>query len=158
MPPITAILHTHDDRLRVARAIESLRSCDEVLVIDHGSGDDTCDIARRFGARVIAAAGNQASTEPYLREATHDWIFCLQPTESLAESLEASLLEWKLAVHSSDDVYELAIQEEADVGWDSSVRETRLVHRDHKRWIGWKPVPPEHPVALEGCLTRFRTP
>jgi hypothetical protein len=33
MPKITALLHTHNDALRLGRALDSLRPCDEVLVI-----------------------------------------------------------------------------------------------------------------------------
>ncbi len=56
-----------------------------------------------------------ASTAPALRisepntsipahfaRARHEWVFCLLPTETLTESLEASLFEWKL--YSSGDI------------------------------------------------------
>ncbi len=46
MPKISAIIHTHNDAQRIGRALGSLRPCDEVLVIDHSSSDETGKIAR----------------------------------------------------------------------------------------------------------------
>ena len=92
MPRITAILHTHNDALRIAWTVESLRPCDEVLVIDHGSTDETCAWARRFGARVIEAQGENTEAGAFVQPAKNDWICCLHPTESLSESLEASVI------------------------------------------------------------------
>ena len=59
MPPIAAILHTSNDARTLGRALESLRSCDELLVMDHGSSDDTRKIAREYGARVEPASSPQ---------------------------------------------------------------------------------------------------
>jgi len=40
MPKISALLHTHNDALRLGRAPESLRPCDEVLAIEDCSEDE----------------------------------------------------------------------------------------------------------------------
>jgi hypothetical protein len=158
MPSITAILHTHDDELRIARAVESLRPCDEVLVVDHASSDETCRIARAFGARVIAAHASEATAAQALQEARHDWVFCLLPTESVAEGLEASLLEWKLESPPAQAGFGISIREESPEGWVRLPAETRLVHREHARWDGWKPLAIGTHLVLEGYLTRFRLP
>jgi glycosyltransferase involved in cell wall biosynthesis len=50
MPKLTALLHTHNDALRLGRALQSLRPCDQVLVIDENSEDDTEKVARDYGA------------------------------------------------------------------------------------------------------------
>ena len=155
---ITAILHTHNDALRIARAVESLRPCDEVLVIDHASSDETCATARRFGARVIKAQTESFATEIYLQKAEHDWIFCMHPTESVPEGLEASLLEWKLGGHPVLGTFEVAIHEEAVGGWVIRPAETRLVHRKHANWDGSKPLTGTLHSTLEGHLTRLRLP
>ncbi len=158
MPGITAILHTHNDALRIARAVESLRPCDEVLVIDRASSDETCAMARRFGARAIKAQTESFATEIYLQEAEHDWIFCMHPTESVPEGLEASLLEWKLEEHPVLSTFGVAILEETVEGWDQLPAETRLVHRRHAHWDGWKPLTGTVHSTLEGHLTRLRLP
>jgi glycosyltransferase involved in cell wall biosynthesis len=158
MPGITAILHTHNDARRIARAIESLRPCDEVLVVDHGSSDETCTVARRFGAHVIEARGEGSETRAYLPAAQNDWIYCLHPTEALSESLEASVLEWKLEEHPEQSAFGVTTIEETHEGWILRSAETRLAHRKRAHWQGWKPQAMGVPKLLEGHLMRLRLP
>ena len=56
MPKTTALLHTHNDALRLGRALDSLRPCDEVLVIDEGSEDDTARRRNETQRRPAASA------------------------------------------------------------------------------------------------------
>jgi glycosyltransferase involved in cell wall biosynthesis len=158
MTGITAILHTLNDELRIARVIESIRSCDEVLVIDHGSSDETCATARRFGARVLDVQKRPAETHLYLDEAQNNWICCLRPTECLSESLEASLFAWKMQEHNEDSAYGVTQLEETPGGWTVGPAETRLVHRTWATWQGWKPLASEDPNLLEGPIVRLRLP
>jgi len=151
MPRITAILHTRNDGPRIARTIVSLRSCDEVLVMDHGSTDETCAVARRFGARVLTVRTETFETRLFLADASHDWIFCMQPTESLSKGLEASLLEWKLITHAT--TFEVSILEERH-----RREETRLVTRAHIAWDGWRLLTESRPSFLDGHLLRITFP
>src|SRR5258705_12345481 len=96
MPPITAIVHTHNDGLRLGRALESLRPCDEIIVVDHGSTDDSLRVAREYGAS-IRSAGREQATASHAASAHNEWILCVLPSETLTETLEASLYEWKLS-------------------------------------------------------------
>lgn len=154
---VTAILHTYNDALRIARAVESLRCCNEVLVIDHNSSDDTSAVARAFGARVVAGVARGKGFH-WPGEAANDWIFCLQPTETVTETLEASLLEWKLAETQRYTGLAVAILEEGPEGWIPHPPETRLVHRSHTRWDGWTPITEGHVGLLDGSLARLLLP
>ena len=160
MLALTAILHTHNDALRIARAVESLRPCDEVLVIDHASSDETCRVARAFGTRVIVASHDAA--RDYLQDARHDWIFCLSPTESISEGLEASLLEWKLwgesAETSAQTTFAVQIVEETETGWVTHLPEARLGHRLRVAWANGMPAAGGNAPALDGHVLRLRTP
>ena len=51
MPPITG-LQTHNDARHLGRALESLRPCDEILILDRGSTDHTLRVAREYGATI----------------------------------------------------------------------------------------------------------
>lgn len=156
MPKITAILHTKNDEMRLGRALESLRPCDELLVIDHGSGDTTGQIARDYGATVRRASGTTATSQ--LGHARYDWIFSVLPSESLSEELEASLLEWKQGEHDPDIAFSVAIREQGEDGWRLLPHATRLLNRRRTTWEG--KLPPDHPQAqvLQGDLLRFRQP
>src|ERR1035438_10611124 len=94
MPRITALLHTHNDAFRLGRALDSLRPCDEVLVIDDRSEDDTSKVAREHGATLKSAVPGVTFGE-YATHASHDWILCLRPHETLSDDLEAALFDWK---------------------------------------------------------------
>ena len=50
---ITATIITLNEERNIARAIESLRCCDEILILDSGSTDRTVELAAKLGARVI---------------------------------------------------------------------------------------------------------
>ncbi len=47
---------TLNEERNIARAIESLRCADEIVVLDSGSTDRTVEIAEKLGARVIESA------------------------------------------------------------------------------------------------------
>jgi glycosyltransferase involved in cell wall biosynthesis len=161
MPSITALLHTFNHARQLGRALETLYPCDEILIVDHNSIDDTLRIAREYGARVIPFRGETEASH-YLQSASSDWILCLEPCESLSEALAASLFEWKL-VGAAETVnfLDALMREEAAQGWIDSVEpETRLVPRNWAHWRGWLPVnDPSFPLLegdlLEGRLLRF---
>ena len=52
---ITATIITLNEERNIARAIESLRCSDEILIVDSGSEDRTVELAGKLGARVIEA-------------------------------------------------------------------------------------------------------
>jgi glycosyltransferase involved in cell wall biosynthesis len=53
---ITATIITLNEERNVARAIESLRCCDEILIVDSGSTDRTVELAEKLGVRVMEAS------------------------------------------------------------------------------------------------------
>lgn len=161
MPAITAVLHTSNDALRLGRALETLYPCDEVLIIDHGSRDNTVELACEYGARVIGAE-SEASLDHYLQFVRAGWIFLLNPHESVAENLAASLFEWKSDWQQqppSHRAYSVRVREETKSGWIARPTfETRLVPTDWNRWHGAFPAHDESAPTLEGELLRFAFP
>jgi glycosyltransferase involved in cell wall biosynthesis len=160
MPPITAILHTFNDAARLGRALETLHPCDEILVVDHGSTDATLHIARQHAARIRVA---EPLSQPHSHTAlaTHNWIFCLLPSESLSEGLAASLFEWKL--YEISDVRNIPacsafVRVETESGWVETAPSTRLVPRHWDRWNGALPVEDQRSMLLQGDLLRFCRP
>jgi glycosyltransferase involved in cell wall biosynthesis len=167
MPPITALLHTTNDALRLGRALETLLPCAEILIVDHHSSDATRRIARAYGARIVAAESQDAEIQDkvhrYLDLASHDWIFCMKPAESINENLQASLFEWSAlpsrnATSSAGSglAFSVFVREQIGEHWvDVPAPETRLVPRGWPRWLGRLPAPEPSTVALEGQLLRF---
>jgi len=165
MPPITALLHTMNDALRLGRALETLLPCAEILIVDHHSADATRRIAHEYGARIVAEEGNPVVSE-YLDVARYDWIFCMEPGESISEGLQASLFEWA-ALPSYDVVggiaggraFSVCVREQVRKSWvDLPIPETRLIPRGWTRWRGRLPAPEPSAIAMEGELLRFVLP
>src|SRR5579863_6541196 len=94
---ISATIVTLNEERNIARAIESLRCADEVVVIDCGSTDQTCEIARRLGARVFEEPWRgYAGQKNFAAEtAAHEWILSIDADESLTDELEVEILALK---------------------------------------------------------------
>ncbi len=97
MPPISATIIAHNEGAQIARVIRSLSCADEVIVVDSGSTDDTVEVARSLGARVVnrpwkgfAAQKNFATSQ-----ARHDWILSLDADEALDEAAQEAVRSWK---------------------------------------------------------------
>ena len=158
MPKISALLHTHNDGLRLGRALDSLRPCDEVLVIDDNSEDDTTRIAHENGASVKNSIPG-VSHGAYAMDASHDWIFCLFPNEALSEELEASLLEWKQQKQEETlTCCKVHVREQNGGGWHTLEPEVRLINRKLLNWVGDLPPGRNCDITLRGDLLRFNNP
>lgn len=160
MPPITALLHTANDALRLGRALETLRACEEIVIVDHHSSDATLRIARQYGAQILPQQGG-AEARNYLLAARCNWILCLEPMESITEGLEATLYEWRSATDTKTNAraFAVSIREETSDGWvDLPAPKTRLVPKTWNQWKGRLPADDPSAIALEGTILRFMFP
>jgi glycosyltransferase involved in cell wall biosynthesis len=92
--PISAILITRDEERNVGAAIESVRFCDEVLVVDAGSLDLTSQAASHAGARVVVHApwpGFIPQRRFATAEARHDAVLFLDADERVSAPLRAEV-------------------------------------------------------------------
>jgi glycosyltransferase involved in cell wall biosynthesis len=94
---ISAAIITYNEQANIARAIESLRCCDEVVVVDSGSSDRTTEIAANLGARVVEAPwrGYAGQKNFASEQAAYDWVLSLDADEALSEALEAEIWQIK---------------------------------------------------------------
>jgi cellulose synthase/poly-beta-1,6-N-acetylglucosamine synthase-like glycosyltransferase len=154
MPKISAIVHARDDAHRLGRTLETLRPCDEIIVIDHEPEKENAKVSRQYGAKVHKAiVGVEDGT--YAVDTRHEWVLCLRPDETLSEALEATLFEWKNSDPGNVPGYALGIREQKRGNWRQLTPEVRLVNRTK---LNWKTeLPPNNPGALklEGDLLRF---
>ena len=152
---ISALIHACNNERSLGRVLDSLRPCDEVIVVDHGSQDETVKVAREHGAKVINGVPG-VDRGAYAQDARNLWILCLLPQEALAEELEASLFEWSEAEHEGSQMgFNVAIREQNGIGWKSLPAEMRLANRKEINWTG--DLPPENPnvPALAGHILRI---
>ncbi len=142
MLKISATLVTLNEEMNLPRALESLRCCDEVVVVDSGSTDRTVDLAQKLGARVVESEwlGYAAQKNFAAEQAAHDWILSLDADEALSEALEAEIWEIKREGPQADG-YTIPRMAQymgrwiLHSGWYPD-RKIRLYDRRHGRWIG----------------------
>lgn len=94
---ITATIITLNEEDRISEAIASLACCDEVIVVDSGSTDRTCDLARQRGARVLHHPWEGYSKQKNFAasQAGHDWILSMDADERVSGQLSAEVIRWK---------------------------------------------------------------
>lgn len=88
----SVLILTLNEERDLPGCLESVRSCDDVVVLDSGSTDRTAAIAREAGARVFtrsfdtfAAQRNHAQRHIAFR---HDWVFHLDADERFTPELD----------------------------------------------------------------------
>ncbi len=109
MTPITAVVITLNEEKNIGRCLDSLVGvAAEVMVIDAGSHDRTCEIAEAKGARVITHTweGYGGQKNFGISQATHSHILSLDADEALSDELRASIVERRDA--GLDGVYEFS--------------------------------------------------
>ncbi|MBI1792325.1 MAG: glycosyltransferase family 2 protein [Acidobacteria bacterium] len=139
---ITATLITLNEERNIARALESLRCCYEIVVLDSGSTDRTTELAAKLGARVVedewrgyANQKNRAAAH-----AANDWILSIDADEALSEALEGEI--WHLKKSGPEfDAYTLPRLAQylgrwiLHSGWYPD-RKVRLYDRRKATWVG----------------------
>ncbi|MBC7929206.1 MAG: glycosyltransferase family 2 protein [Rubrivivax sp.] len=141
---ITATIITFNEAENIRAACESVAWADEIVVVDSRSTDDTREIAKGCGARVIErdwpgfAMQKQFATEA----AQHEWIFSLDADERVSDELRASVM----ALRETDearvaDGYRIARRSRymnrwiRGGGWYPDFQ-LRLYRRAKGRWAG----------------------
>lgn len=139
---ISATIITYNEERNIARAMESLRCCDEVLVVDSGSTDRTCEIASKLGARVIESEWlGYAGQKNYASDnAAHDWVLSIDADEALSEALDAEIWQLKKRGPACDGYTMPRLAQYLGrwifhSGWYPD-RKVRLFNRRKAQWVG----------------------
>jgi len=139
---ISATIVTLNEERNIARAVESLRCADEVLVVDSGSTDLTREMALRLGARVIEEPwrGYAAQKNYAAESACFEWILCIDADEVIDKRLEEEILALKQNGPAFDGYSFPRLAQYLGrwirhSGWYPD-RKVRLYHRAKAKWVG----------------------
>jgi len=92
---VSVMVFTRDEALNLPHCLESLRWCDDVIVVDSFSTDETLAIAQRSGARVFQHAfsgfGDQRNWALDHTAPRHRWVLILDADERVPPELAAEL-------------------------------------------------------------------
>ncbi|HSU33276.1 MAG TPA: glycosyltransferase family 2 protein [Bryobacteraceae bacterium] len=139
---ISAAIITYNEERNIARVIEGLRCCDEILVLDSGSNDRTVEVATKLGARVVEASWHGYAAQKNIAASLvqHDWVLSLDADESLSEALEAEI--WQIKKNGPQfDGYTMPRLAQylgrwiLHSGWYPD-RKVRLFDRRKAKWVG----------------------
>lgn len=90
---LSACIITRNEADRIEACLDSLAFCEDIVVVDSGSTDDTRERAAAKGARVLERAfdGYRAQKDYAVQQAKHDWVLCLDADERVTPALRAAI-------------------------------------------------------------------
>jgi len=92
-PCISACIIAFNEADRIQDCLDSLAFCDEIVLVDSFSTDNTVAIAQAAGARVLQRPfdGFRSQKAFCVAQATHDWVLCLDADERVSDPLRHSI-------------------------------------------------------------------
>jgi glycosyltransferase involved in cell wall biosynthesis len=90
---ISLCVITLNEAEHLEECLASAAWVDEMVVVDSGSTDATLEIAERFGCRIIHQdfLGHVKQKDFAVKQASHDWVLCLDGDEILEEGAEEEI-------------------------------------------------------------------
>ncbi len=91
--PVSAFVVTYNESQNIEACLASVGWCDEIVVVDSGSSDDTVQKAFRFTDRVVTKPweGHVKQKGYAMSLARNDWVFLLDADERVTPDLQASI-------------------------------------------------------------------
>ena len=142
---IAAIILVHNEQEHISRCIQSLKFCDELIVIDDNSTDDTIKIVDSLGAKVFKRSLNNdfsAQRNSAFEYSSAEWFLFVDADEVISPALQEEI---KKAVTTTENVgYKIPRR---DNFWNTKLEYgevkkaatdgfLRLVRRDSGQWQG----------------------
>src|SRR5689334_41735 len=91
---ISAFIVCCNEESRIARSLESVKWCDEIVVVDSGSTDSTLDICKRYTERIFQRPwpGYVEQKRFALGQCRSEWILNLDADEEVSPSLRDEII------------------------------------------------------------------
>lgn len=88
-PSLTAVIVAKNEAEMIVNCIDTLRWCDEVLVIDTASTDDTAQLAETAGARIVGFASPSMAKvrNEAIKRVKTDWVLYIDADERVTPTL-----------------------------------------------------------------------
>ncbi|MGA0557341.1 glycosyltransferase family 2 protein [Larkinella sp. VNQ87] len=92
-PPVSAVMITYNSARILPDVLKALTWCDEVVVVDSGSTDQTLAIAQRFGCRVLHRDFDGFGTQKgyAVCQARNPWVLVVDADEVVTDELRAEI-------------------------------------------------------------------
>jgi glycosyltransferase involved in cell wall biosynthesis len=156
--PLSLCVITRDAAGQLADCLGSAPFAGEIVVVDSGSRDDTVEIARRCGARVVVQPwlgyGPQKSFA--VAQAAYDWVLCLDADERITPELDSSIRS-ALAATPGAAAFSVARRNRFLGRWlgHGEGYPDRIVRLFDRRRARWTDDPVHENVVVDGAVARL---
>ncbi len=141
---ISAVILTKNEEKNILKCINSLKFCDEIIVIDDDSEDKTVEIAKKIGANVfIHSLDNDFSKQRNfgLNKASGEWVLFIDADEQVPSSLREDIIQ---SINNPINKYDGFYIKRKDIMWGrelkygeaGNIKLLRLARKDSGKWIG----------------------
>lgn len=159
-PSITAVVIARDEEAMIVNCLETLRWCDQVLVINNGSSDRTEQLAEQWGAKVVSFTSHNFARlrDEALKYLKTDWIFYVDSDERVSPQLSQEIrvnLETETASVFTLDRKNICYGYELQHGGFGQDQVTRVFKKDALE--GWQGEIHESPI-FSGQVKHLTTP
>lgn len=91
---ISAVVISLNESANIERCLASLSFCDDIVLVDSGSTDNTVALAEARGARVITQdwLGFGRQKQFAVDQAKYDWVLCIDADEVVSAALQTEML------------------------------------------------------------------
>lgn len=157
-PPISAAIICFNEQHNIARCLTALACCDEIIVVDSGSTDQTLNIVEQFPRTKILHRQFDTYIDQKnfaLDHCTHDWVLSMDADEELPADLvkEIQQLPFDVSGYFIGRRTFLGDEEIKFGSWNPDYK-LRLFQRAFGRWGGSNP---HERVLLNGPSQRLST-
>ena len=95
---ISVVINTYNAHQHLEKVLESVKEFDEIVVCDMESTDDTLDIARRYGCKIVTfPKADHKSAEPArtfaIQSASNKWVLVVDADEIITPELREELYQ-----------------------------------------------------------------
>lgn len=141
-PTISAVVITYNEELMIVNCLETLKWCDEIVVVDSGSKDMTVGLAERAGAKIVKEKSSSFADRRNtgLKFAQSDWVLYIDADERvtprLAKEIQAAVFQQHVSVYKvkRNNIHYGKWLEHG--GWEKDLIERLFRKKDLKRWTG----------------------
>lgn len=141
---ISAVVITKNEENTISACLDSIRWCNEILIIDDNSIDNTVHIAKRYGAKIVNHSLNNdfASQRNFaLLQVKNDWVLFVDADEEVPNAL---VFEIQNILNQPFNAYNGFNIKRRDHLWGrrltygevGNTKLLRLGKKDKGRWIG----------------------
>jgi glycosyltransferase involved in cell wall biosynthesis len=158
--PISAFIVSRNEGHLLEKCIESILFCDEIIVVDLESTDNTVEIAEKYGAKVLTISPLpivEIIHQKYINITKKDWVLITDPDEITSPELAKNIQEFflsdenlmKIGAVDVPLIYFFKSYKLKGTSWGGFKTRTYLIHKER---FGFTPNVHNGRLLLEGYM------